>query len=559
MAQPAHLVSALRDEIRQRNVNACAGILRRLISESPNASSTLRAHRGVVSSAIDLGVESIGEGTPQGSLSTPTTTTLSIMANVSAAVERWKDALTFVDTKRKGPICSPSPVFLAKLMTQSNVTPVAEWCDDRGVRFCVPTAIARIGALSGAWDVALRLALRYESKGEQYSTGVLIPMLANGGQPDLALGVFRDAVSRGNMVDLALIENILHTTASCGHWAVALAMLKDMDRYFVTCELADSPLMSDVYQTILNACPSWETSLEVLEMVKRTTLRPPTEKMIAAVLSTADRCGHVETATQLFDYARDHGIIQRLPESSKELLVRNFRATAQWERALEALQWMDRASEASVKEGLVTAIDLYGQSGQWEAALKAADEIMASGHGGIPPHTYLAVLNACVTGRQASKALSFYATLLEDVGVTPPPMALCLVLRACIEAGMLDDALEAYRKAEAMGPAMVIPPSAQRLAMMAAVKAGKWEESLLLVNSMNASGLPYDAQVQRYGLWAAALTGSWRTSLAIYNKLPPSMVTRRDRELVRLSAHTAGPVAQAIVKQLSGVTGLGKK
>ena len=536
--------SILVQEAKAWNVNACAGILRRVITETSSPTRWLFANSEVVASAISLAKFALNKprdfasaqpssskerGAPVASPSA------NVFANVSATLGNWEDALMFIDPNLVGTRNAASGVFIAKLMNRNNVNPIARWAANRKLRFCIPTAVSRIGMVSGAWSTALQLAQRYESPGsERYSAGILVPFLSSGGRWDLAMRVFSDGLAQGAFLNQTLLENMVTSTALHGHWHSCLSIVAALERCSAWSELVSgSRSASHTYECVMNVCPTWVEALHLLGTLRRQALRP-TVRLVSSAIDHCGKSDQWQAASLLFDYARSNGLLGDLSKTSRDVLLRHFHSAAHWQKALEALHWIGEAGDASAHEGALASIELCSGTGQWEMALRLGTSLDVP-H--IPPNTYVALLKSSSDGRRWDAAIRIIQMMESNPEVTLSSSDACVALSAAVDNWSASITL--YSHFSNLAPLVVMPPVGARLAMKACVAGGRWEEGMLISAELAKSRLPFDNHTQRFGLWAAALVGAWRASLEYLNTIPPNLRVKRDRDLFAVAVSRA--------------------
>ena len=536
--------SILAQEARAWNVNGCAGILRRVITETSSPTKWLFANTDVVATAISLAKLAITrpheyakkQPTTSREVGTPVASpSANVFANVSATLGNWEDALLFIDPVRVGRKQTASGVFIAKLMSRDNVSQVARWAAGRGLRFCVPTAVSRIGMVGGAWETALQLAQRYESAGgERYTAGILVPYLSNGGRWDLAMRVFSDGLAQGAFLNHVLLENMVTSTALHGHWHSCLSIVACLDKCAAWSEIVSNSRSSKhTYECVMNVCPTWVEALNLLGTLRMQAQRP-TVRLVSSAIDHCGKSDQWQAASLLFDYARSNGLLGDLSRASKEVLVRHFHSAAHWQKALEALHWIGEAGDASAREGSLASVELCSSTGQWEMALMLGGSLDTS-H--LPLSTYTSLLKSSSDGRQWDAAINIVRAMESNPEVSLSSSDACVALSAA--SGNWEASLSLFAHFSSLAPLVVIPPVGARLAMKACVTGGRWEEGILISEELSKSRLPFDNHTQRFGLWAAALVGSWKASLHHYTTIPPNMRIKRDKDLFAVAVSRA--------------------
>lgn len=473
---------------------------------------------------------------------------VSLLCHTAQRAGEWEQALRFCTYLAQ----PPSPMFVSSLMTPQNVDTVTQYCRAHGWTYDVASAIRVLAERHGSWSEALSVALAAERQfpvGEPYSVAVLVPFLAASGEPERAIQLFRRSLAQGSLVESTLVQHLVLQTATLHQWQVCLHMLHALATTQETTQLLPSSV--SFFRRLMEMSPSWQTSLRILNMARASEVKPDT-RTVSILLTQCDAAGAWSAATQLYDMAVRERFVESLSlGTTYHALVRSFRAVQQWEKAIEALSWMSKASDASMSAGLCELVDLCVQSGQWEAALEAGNNLIeADGIELIPPQTTLSLLLACGRGAQWAMATALLGYQLHDVRMQPHPLAVCATLQACASARQWVEALRVLHEARAQQPRVVVPPLAHHLALKACVASGRWGEAITLLSVMAEDGLPQDNHSQRLGMWAAALGGRWELSLAFLHRIPVHSRTPQDRILVRSTTRQVSPLANAIALKL---------
>lgn len=475
------------------------------------------------------------------------TSSLQVLCHTAQRTGFWQEALHFSEYLPR----PPAPLFLSSLLRPSNVPHVLAHCATRGWALDVTNAIRVLAEEHGSWATALTVAQDAEKRfpyGEVYSLGVLIPYLAASGEAVQARQLFESGLAQGALVDAALIQHLLMQTAALKQWRTCLHMLQCLYQTQETAQLL--PTDADFFRQLMELSPGWATSLKLLHIARASDVKPD-ERTVAILLTQCDQAGAWREAAAVYDMAVREDFIDSLAVGSTyHTLVRSFTAMQQWQKALEALSWMNKAGDASLTAGMSELVTLCEQAGQWEAALAVGSSLMESGTHLFSAQTSMALLFACAKGAQWAFAMRLFAAQLHDVRVDPHPLALCAAMQACVSAKQWQAALQLYGDAQASQPRTVVPPLAHRMAVKACVEGQQWHQALAVLETMQQDGLPLDNNSQRLGLWAAALQGQWELSLAFLQGIPRRARTPQDRMVMRSVARAVSPAVDAIALRL---------
>ncbi|EPY33313.1 hypothetical protein STCU_02315 [Strigomonas culicis] len=465
------------------------------------------------------------------------------MCHTAHRCGKWLDALWLCDFLEG----EPPPIFLSSLLTPDNVQPILSLCATRGWPLDVANAIRELSGRHGSWAAALAVARDAEARfptGESYAVGTLVPYLAASGHQAEAHQLFRAGVAHGALVDAAFVQGVLRRTVAAQQWQTCLFMLETLGRTFETAPLL--PRDAEFYTKVMEMTPCWLTALRLFALSRAAEVRPD-KRLVSALLTQCDEAGAWAEATRIYDLAVQEGFRDSFATGSTyHTLVRAFAAVRQWEKALEALSWMSKASHASTIAGRCELVEICEHAGQWEAALAVGCSLLEDQPELLSSQTMLSLLLACAKGGQWQTATRIFRIQQADVRVEAHPLSVCAVLQSCIAANRWAEALAVFREARQQQPRTVMPPMAHRLAVKACVGAGKWSQVMSLLEVMRRDGLPYDNNSQRLGMWAAALEGQWELSLAFLKRIPPRTRTLQDRLVVRSATRYVSPTANAI-------------
>lgn len=515
--------------------------------DAPTASASPPTPPTTAAAAADTPIVERVWALTRGSLAAGTTrvppASLYVLCHAAQRTGYWEEALHFCEHLPH----PPDPLFLSSLLRPANVAPVLRRCAARGWALNVTNAIRVLAEEHGCWAAALEVARDAEQRlpcGEVYSLGVLVPYLAASGATAEARRLFESGLAQGALTDPVLVQQLLMQTASLRQWAMCLHMLQCLYRTQETAQLL--PTDADFFRQLMEVSPGWTTSLQLLHIARASDVKPD-ERTLAILLTQCDRAGAWREAAAVYDMAVKEDFVDRLAlGSTYHTLVRSFSAMQQWQKALEALSWMTKASDASLTAGMTELVTLCEQAGQWEAALAVGASLMDSGVHLFSTETSMALLFACAKGAQWAFAVRLFDAQLHDVRVTPHPLSLCAAMQACVAARQWAAALELYETAKASQPRTVVPPLAHRIAVKACVSGGNWAAVIAVLETMRRDGLPLDNYSQRLGLRAAALQGQWELSLAFLQGIPRHHRTPQDRMLVRNVTRSISPAVDAI-------------
>lgn len=566
------------------------------------------------------------------SRSVPSPSSVDILCYTAQRIGAWADALTCA-TALPHP---PSSVFLASLLTPHNTAHVLAECTRRGWAMDVVSALRILGGAGGggggvvkssSWiaghppaeaQAALRVAHYAEQHfplGEPYRCGVLLPYLAAAGATRAAMQWFTQLIAAGALVERGLVRHVAWQTV-CVHrqWRVGLGMLRVLQQTQETAALLQ-PWSASFATSLMGQSGSWQVGLEVWAAARAAAVVPDVGSM-AVWLTQCEAAGVWGVAREAYAEAVREGWVERWrgeageteykdgwaaaeeededahgtrPElcgvesnsvnssqsarASYGTLLRALTRARQWERALEALSWMSKASDASRSVGLVELLVLCAQSHQWQAALavganlqsmlhrdevdEGAEEkdeetddevtrVSARASAPFPPRATHALLLACAVGAQWQRAMQLYQQQVSDVRVTPHPMWTSATLQACAHAGRWAEALGVLHAARAAQPRVIVPVQAYRWVMQACMTAERYDAVVRLWALCQRDGLLVDAGCRTMALRAMAREGDWQSALQMLRRLPAHRRTAEDRAVVRQAARAAGPVAHAM-------------
>jgi hypothetical protein len=521
------------------DINQCCGIVRRGLQEFPDPSAWIAGSANTLSKVVSLGVAAARIDERNAMLPG----TIPVLSHVSAELGMWENALTLCEKMRK----PPDPGFLAGLMHRRNFSYVYDFCAERDWKIDMARAVTLLGN-SGAWLEALTIARAEEARSpwsDRFSCGVLIPHLMTGGSWVCAMKVFAETICAGALVDQQLIVHTVRASARGGDWQSTLMLAGALHKASMLQEISDAPDAPLVYRDIALSTPHWNAALRVLRLAVSCGV-PLDQQLVGTTIAKCDAAGQWRCAAAVYDLAVRSQCITQLGSASYSAVIRSFHALSQWERAVEAISWMSRVGEAAAVAGMTEMVVLSEKAGQWEVALQLGSELVRT-HAVASSTAYLSLMHACQQGQRWAAACTLFHHMARDFTVSPHPIALCTAIQTCGRARQWSAALGLVSYGSSLQPRFVVPPLALRLALSACVDAARWHESLVLIDTMQRTGLPMDTHSRKLGLWASALSGSWCMSLQFFSELSVAQRTAAEHKVVRSSATAAGPLATAMV------------
>ncbi|KAH9580137.1 Pentatricopeptide repeat [Trypanosoma melophagium] len=533
------LARLLATEVLGGDINACCGVLRRILSETVDEgviNHLQHAGQGLVSDVITLGKNCLADNA---SLVRPTS--VAVLCHASQRLGDWQSALHFSESLRT----PPSPAFVSSLLSPGNCNSILHYCTKNNWTLDVPHATQVLAGKYGSWLSALTVAEtmeRHYQMGEWYSLGVLIPHLSASGAWERAIELFVAGIARGSLVDPMFVGSLVQRTAQLKQWQTSLYMLGVIAKTKEEANFCPSDL--NFFKDIMAVSHDWKASLSVFNIAVGIGVKPD-KSMVSLLLGQCEEANAWLMTTKVYDTALAEGFVSSIDGDSYQKLIRSFHAVKQWEKALAALSWMAKADEASATTGMGELLELCEQSGQWEAAVRIGS-ILLETHTYLPVRTILSFLFACAKGGRWDIAMQTLQESFADANQRPHPLSVCATLQACVAANRWKETVMLLQRARGEEPRVVLPPLAHRLAVKACVGAGRWREAVGLLDEMTASGLPKDNHSQRLGLWAAALSGDWHLSLEHLRHLPVTQRTPQDRLVVRSATRNVSVTARAI-------------
>jgi hypothetical protein len=519
------------------DIDGCCFYLRDILSSQPDTIPLLRP----------LDTRLVGEIVREGATkdAAPAVGSLVVLANVATMQGQWRHAVRLFD-RMIAAGRSPSGAAVAQVLTPQNASSVSAWASHRGVAFDTVMGLKVLGE-SGSWTAALQLARDAERRSphaEMYSSAVLVPYLAAGGQWEEAIRLLNNGVASGAMVDTALVSHMLTATAQPATWRSCLALAAQLSRYRMMDDVRDPA----VYAALMRVCPAWGPALQVFGLVRAVGVAPPSS-LIGGVMAHCEAAHRWDMALRLYQCAAADGYVGAVGTDSYDALISSFHASAQWDSALRALSWMSGAGVAASTAGHVTLIELCERAGQWAAAATLGTAMIAGGHA-VTAATYGSVIGALAAGGQWPAAMRGFVTMRDDARVKAAhSQSACSVLQACLTRDRWVEALRFFASVHDSEPRVVIAADAFSLAVKASLVGQRWEHALHILVQQKRSGVSHSVPERQAGVFAAAARGMWRSSLHFYSTIPPPQRTARDAEALQsLTVLAANPAQRRAIE-----------
>jgi hypothetical protein len=478
------------------------------------------------------------------SSSTVSHSSLKSFAAFATTAGDWKLALSAMSRLQAGG-STPDPAAVSQLLHGGNASHVIHWAQRNEIRVDRVMAL-KVLAAQGSWRAALTMAkafdksMKYE---ENYTAGVLIPYLANGGNWQQAARVLRNAMLQGAALQPAMVTLMLEQTATPATWVGCLALAAMMSR----AHLLDELRTTRIYKILVDACPDWAGAIRVLLRGIVVGARP-SRGLVASVMARCEEHGRWEEALSVVSLAHRAGFVSNVGPESHRALVASFRASAAWDRAARAVMWMNAAGQAASDAGLPALLDMCTRSGSWEAAAAVgtavilshstyfrtrADELPRVHADAIGPFgpaedvevdlstTYNDVLKALSRGGRWLEGVATLSAMLDDARVAVV-QSVCAdpVLVACVEAQRWQTSLSVFGSLCNRQPRVVLSNTTCSTALRTMLDVGHWSAAVSVAAMLQRENRALPPSFLHGAIRIAALSGSWVEGLAFCRGLP---------------------------------------
>ena len=399
----------------------------------------------------------------------------------------------------------PSADAVALLFFPKHYKTLLDWVKRENLQINAPLAIKHLGE-QGGWDYALKLAIEVErgytkSNTECFSAGVIIPYMLSGGRWDDAISLFHEVVSQGNLVGNSMIQSMVEasiiSSTSGDHWRSSLAFVSAVHRATMMAPIRDA----SVYHNLMNCAPGWEAALLVLHTANANRVAVD-ETLATATLAHCEEGGQWRVAAELASrMSRDGSLQNNLTAEGYKALIQSYQEGQQWKRAIEAVKWMSSVGFASHEAGLISMVQVCSKAGEWDVALEVGStllqEVQEEAQASLPRSTYVALLEACVSGRQWESAISLHHSLMQTPTASTPPKAATLVMEACLASGQWEQATKVHAGAKKYEPRVVVPRESYALAIKACISGHQWRAATYVLNDMRRKGIRHQGAIGR--------------------------------------------------------------
>jgi hypothetical protein len=542
---PLRRVSSLvKSRVEAGSINSAIGLLRGWLATGNR--EYLHATQGdaaKIRELVDLVVHASHHCPAGPSLSAAS---MQALAAMTTATGSWRATLSVMTRLRVEHDITPDGTAVARTLRGSNALAVVSWAQ----RHAVPVnRVAAIKLLSsqGRWDSALAVAKHFDratNYAENYSAGVLIPFLTHGGHWQRAARVLRNAVLQGAALEPPMMKMILEETARPATWVGCLALAAMMSRCHLLEELRDT----NIYTTLVDACPDWEASLRVLHRAIVTGVAPR-RKLVASVMARCEEHGRWAEALSVMSIGLKAGFVGAIGPESHRALVASFHASAAWDRATRAVMWMSAAGQAASEAGLPTLLALCARSGSWETTAGVASAILLSD----APTTrsvdvasaYVELARAAKQGSRWVEACALLSMATDDVRLNIVGTTIVdNVLSSCGQAQHWQAALGALAFARDKQPRTVLDTASFGIAYRCAVASGRPMAALQVLETQCHDGHAMTPALAYSGINTAVKAQMWETALRFTRFLQSSAWRTHEGRQVLKSLLTVLPPSQ---------------
>ena len=529
------LCSHVNQQLNRGEVNTACASLRSWVAQAPP--SVLHPERmppklrNVIVSLVSQGL-----GERRKPAAAANAATLATMANLTSAIGEWRLTLRALE-EMPAVGAPPSGVAVAKTLRGANALAVLAWARRHDIAMDRVAALRALADM-GRWDTALRVARSFDEDtgyAENYSAGVLVPYLANGGRWLKAAHVLQKAILQGAELQPAMALSILEQTARPSTWETCLTLAG----MFARVRILDEMGPFGVHRLLVDACPDWAGSLQILQNALASGNRP-SAKVVASVMARCEDSGKWEAAMAVTSVAYRSGFVTALGPECHRALVASFRASAAWDRAARAVSWMSAAGQAATAAGLPALLSMCAQSGSWDATASVAAAIIHTPSADLTlssserkkrgiskhavslfhevPEAYDAFIRSCCSGGNWVGATHGLAMLLGDVRVSAVhPGLVEPVVKAAASAISWDATLRIVSSAELSEPRVSMDLGAYRAALAATLRPRDPALNhvvLALSEHVLQRGYKSDAYLSHVAVTAATELGEWERGLS---------------------------------------------
>ncbi|BDA43178.1 Pentatricopeptide repeat-containing protein At5g02860 [Coccomyxa sp. Obi] len=316
--------------------------------------------------------------------------------------------------------------------------------------------MAACQACGNRWKSALDFLEQMEDagiKGNVVLYTTLMSVCRRGGQPEIAVRIFRTMESDGLQLDVVAYNQAM---ASC----------------------------------------SWEQAWACFNAMRRAGVQPNT-RSYNALIAACERDGEADRALEAFarmerEATKTYGYVEPSAVTYNTLISACGKA-GKYEEALEIAAAMRSAGHAPDSFTVCSLVAAAGTAGRWRSALATFRDFCAAG-GRPNTATYNALIRALGQGGQPARALAVFDGMRSgqppapDQAPAPPPDARtwAAAIAACRANGRWRDVLRLYH--DMCDSEFVLDGYVLQTVISACERAGAWEEADAVFQRMEAAG-----------------------------------------------------------------------